>query len=174
MKPKMKKVHKKAKKPQLCPRFRLSRDFFDKIWPSTSNLQGKDIMNMKSKIKKYVHKCQNLSCVHEFAYLGNSIFRFEHMRHLRMSRGTRWSSQIWQNSAKNVSRVQETWNAKKEAFWAHLKLAKQGESKESFKQGACESAKRKQEPPMSSQLHLVGLTHARSSFDFEPSCSLGS
>ena len=62
-------------------------------------------MNMKSKIKKYVHKCQNLSRVHEFACLGNSIFRFEHMRHLRMSRGTRWSSQILQKMFNFVSRV---------------------------------------------------------------------
>ena len=60
---------------------------------------------MKSKIKKYVHKCQNLSRVHDFACLGNSIFRFEHRRHLRMSRGTRWSSQNLQKIPNFVSRV---------------------------------------------------------------------
>ena len=73
-------------------------------------------MNIKSKIKKYVHKCQNLSRVHEFAYLGNSIFRFEHMRHLRMSRGIRWSSQNLQKMPNFVSRVHETRKAKKEAI----------------------------------------------------------
>ena len=60
---------------------------------------------MKSKIKKYVHKCQNLSRVDEFAYLENSIFKFEHMRHLRMSRGTRWSSQNLQKMPNFVSHV---------------------------------------------------------------------
>ena len=60
---------------------------------------------MKSKIKKCVHKCQKLSRVDEFAYLGGFIFRFEHMRHLRMSRGTRWSSQNLQKMPNFVSCV---------------------------------------------------------------------
>ena len=73
-------------------------------------------MNMKSKIKKYVHKCQNLSRVDEFAYLENSIFKFEHMRHLRMSRGTRWSSKNLKKMPNFVSRVHETRKAKKEVI----------------------------------------------------------
>ena len=62
-------------------------------------------MKMKSKFKKYVHKCQILSRVDDFAYLERSIFRFEHMRHLRMSRETRWSSQNLQKMPNFVSRV---------------------------------------------------------------------
>ena len=56
-----------GQEPQSCPQFRLSREFFDKICPTTSDPQGKDIINIKSKIEKYVHKGQNLSRVHEFA-----------------------------------------------------------------------------------------------------------
>ena len=60
---------------------------------------------MKSKIKKYVHKCLNLSRVDDFAQLESLFFTFEQMGHLKMARTTRWSSQILQKSAKNVSRV---------------------------------------------------------------------
>ena len=67
MKPKSAKIHQKAKKPQLCPQFGLLEEFFDKIWLATSDLQGKDTMNIKSKMEKYVHKGQNLSRVHKFA-----------------------------------------------------------------------------------------------------------
>ena len=73
-------------------------------------------MNIKSKIEKYVHKSQNLSCVHKFAYPNNSNLRFEHMEHLRMSRRTRWSSQILQKMSNFVSRVHETRKAKKEVI----------------------------------------------------------
>ena len=62
-------------------------------------------MNIKSKVQKYVHKSQNLSRVHDFAYPDTPKFRFEHMRHLRMSRGTRWSSQNLQKMPNFVSRV---------------------------------------------------------------------
>ena len=73
-------------------------------------------MNMKSKIRKYVHRCKNLSRVDEFAHVESLIFRFEHMRHLRMSRRTRWSSQNLQKMSNFVSRVHETRKAKKEAI----------------------------------------------------------
>ena len=62
-------------------------------------------MNIKSKIEKYVHKSKNLSRVHKFAYPDNSNFRLEHMEHLRMSRRTRWSSQILQKMSNFVNRV---------------------------------------------------------------------
>ena len=70
-------------------------------------------MNIKSKIEKYVHKSQNLSRVHNLAYPDNSNFRFEHMEHLRMSRRTRWLSQILQKMSNFVNRVHETRKAKK-------------------------------------------------------------
>ena len=83
-------------------------------------------MNIKSKMEKYVHKGQNLSRVHKFAYLDNSKFKFEHMNDLRMSRQTRWSYQICQKSAKNVSRVQvesrpQNQKSKKIAIFTHSK-----------------------------------------------------
>ena len=56
-----------GQEPQSCPRVRLPGEFFDKICPSTSDKQGKDIMNIKSKVKKYVHKAKKLSRAHEFA-----------------------------------------------------------------------------------------------------------
>ena len=67
MKSKVQKSHQKAKKPQSCPQFRLSGEFFDKIWLATSEVQGKGIKNIKSKMKKYMHKGQNLNRVHDFA-----------------------------------------------------------------------------------------------------------
>ena len=60
---------------------------------------------MKSKIKKYVHKCLNLSRVDDFAHLESLIFRIEHIGHLRMTSGTRWPSQNLQKMSKIVSRV---------------------------------------------------------------------
>ena len=76
---------------------------------------------MKSKIKKYVHKCLNLSRVDKFAHLESLVFKFEHMGHLKIARGTRWSSQILQKvprivSVSTLSRVHETRKAKKEAI----------------------------------------------------------
>ena len=62
-------------------------------------------MNMKSKIKKYVHKCLNLSRVDDFAQLESLFFTFEQMGHLKMARTTRWSSQILQKMSNFVSRV---------------------------------------------------------------------
>ena len=72
-----------------------------------------------------------------------------------------------------LSRVHKTKKAKKEAFEAHFMQAKQEESKETIEQRACEISKRAHEPPMGLQLHLVGYTHARTSFLFKPSSSLG-
>ena len=86
-------------------------------------------MNIKSKIKKYVHKCLNLSRVNEFAHLESLIFIFEHMGHLKIARGTRWSSQILQKVPRIVSRVHETRKAKKEVILAHFNQARQGRAR---------------------------------------------
>ena len=92
-------------------------------------------MNIKSKIEKYVHKSQNLSRDHKFAYPDNSNFRFKHMEHLRMSKRTRWSSQILQKMSNFVSRVHKTRKAKKEGIWLTR------ESKSKWRREECTSPK---------------------------------
>ena len=90
---------------------------------------------MKSKVKKYVHRCKILSRVDEFAHIESLISRFEYMGHLKMARGTRWSSQILQEVPRIVSRVHaqscpRNQKSKKRGNLSSFQASKSKESKE--------------------------------------------